>query len=364
MRTAPDARPTALVLRALYLGDLLAGVPALRALRRALPHHEVVLAAPEPLRPLVELTGAVDRLLPTGELEPVPWAEVSPRPPDVAVDLHGNGPASKRLLQALRPGRLVAFGGPGSGGGWVEGPRWEPDEHERARWCRLVAESLGVAADPDDLLLPRPATDPPVPSAVVVHPGAASPARRWPAERFAAVARWAADRGEQVVVTGSAAEAPLAEEVRRLAGLPDDALLAGRTDLAGLTALVAAARAVVCGDTGVAHLASAYRTPSVVLFGPTPPRRWGPPAVGPHTVLWHGEGVGDPHAGAADPALLRVAVAEVVAALGERLRPTPGRPRPPAAGAGRAAAPSTRASGEGPRAAVWRAPSRAPGGPA
>jgi ADP-heptose:LPS heptosyltransferase len=121
------------------------------------------------------------------------------------------------------------------------------------------------------------------------------------------------------VVTGSAAERDLADGVRRAAGLPASALLAGRTDLAELAALVAGARLVVCGDTGTAHLASAFRTPSVVLFGPIPPAFWGPPTDGPHRVLWHGTGTetGDPHAAEPDPRLLRISVEEVLAFCAE-----------------------------------------------
>ena len=86
-----------------------------------------------------------------------------------------------------------------------------------------------------------------------------------------------------MVVTGSAAERPLATAVAVRAGLPPAAVLAGRTDLLGLAALVAGARLVVCGDTGLGHLATAYRTPSVLLFGPTPAEGWGPPAAGRST---------------------------------------------------------------------------------
>jgi ADP-heptose:LPS heptosyltransferase len=307
----PD-RPRALALRALGLGDLLAGVPALTALRRALPDHDIALAAPAPLAPLVRLIPAVDRQVAAAELAPVPWTGP---PPAVAVDLHGNGPASRDLLRALSPGRLVGFAGPLLAR--EDGPRWHDDEPERLRWVRLVTTVLGgPGADADDVAIDRPAAPSRHRGAVVVHPGAAYPARRWPPERFAAVARSLAELSE-VVVTGGPSERPLAAAVAAGAGLPPEAV-ACDLDLDELAALVADAGLVVCGDTGVAHLASAYGTPSVLLFGPTPPALWGPPARPQHIVLWHVTGRGDPWAAVPDPALLRITVAEVVAAA-ERL---------------------------------------------
>jgi ADP-heptose:LPS heptosyltransferase len=323
---SPETAHRALVLRALGLGDLLTGVPAMRALARALPDHDLTLATPLALEPLVRLAGVADRLLPTSGLEPPAWTG---SPPDVAVNLHGRGPQSHRLLADLRPRRLVAFGCPEAG---HSGPPWDAGEHEVRRWQRLVRTELGGEPAADDLLLEVPAEAPPVRGAVVLHPGAAYPSRRWPAERFAGVARWAAATGWPVVVTGGGTEAALAQRVADLAGLPDGSVLAGRTDLTTLAALVAAAGLVVCGDTGLAHLASAYRTPSVVLFGPVSPSRWGPPADGPHTVLWKGDGTGDPWGDDVDPALLRLDVEEVVAAAEVRLAaPAAGRTTPASA---------------------------------
>lgn len=310
------ASPRLLVLRALGLGDLLTAVPALRALRRAWPDHQTVLAAPLWLEPAVRLTGTVDRLLPASAVgravpERLEWTGPPPR---TAVDLHGNGPHSRRLLRTVRPGRLLCYG-PGSPAAWRE------DEPERHRWCRLLT-CHGIPADPDDLRIPAPACASPAPGATVVHPGADAPARRWPADRFAAVARALARGGHRVLVTAGPGERPIAEEVAARAGLPPSRVLAAaRLDV--LAALIAGARAVVVGDTGPAHLATALGTPSVVLFGPVAPRLWGPPPGNPrHIAVWRpgpdeagSPRPGDAHGRRADPRLLRVTPAEVLDAV-------------------------------------------------
>ena len=316
--------PRVLLLRALGLGDFLTGVPAYRAVRRAFPGHRVVLAAPAALAPLVPLTGAIDELLPTAELRPVTWTGP---PPDVAVDLHGRGPASHRLVAALGPSRLVVFGGEHAAG--YPGPVWRADEHEVVRWCRLLRES-GIPADPGDLRLLPPPDE--APAYTLVHPGAAAPSRRWPAERFAAVARRLAGAGHDVRVTGSAAERDLAARVAVLAGLPAGHVLAGETSLAGLAALAARARLVIAGDTGMSHLAAAFGRPSVTLCGPVPPAEWGPPRHPRHQVLWAAAPGyrGDPHGAVTDPALAAVTVGAVTRAanlaLGEAVAGLTGRP--------------------------------------
>jgi ADP-heptose:LPS heptosyltransferase len=300
-----------LVLRALGLGDLLAGVPALRALRRACPDHELVLAGPAGLGPVAAATGAVDRLLPAaapGRAVPAVLDWTGP-PPDLAVDLHGNGPASLRPLAALHPRRLLGFAAP-------DGPPWYAEEHERDRWCRLLT-AYGFDADPADLLLPRPPGPSPAPGAVVLHPGAGAPSRCWPVDRYAAVAEALRARGHRVVVTGGADENDLVARLAKDARLPDTDVFGGGLPYGRLAALVAGAHAVISGDTGVAHLAVAHAAPSVTLFGPVPPSRWGPPAHPRHRVLWHPgpDGAGDPHGDTPDPALLRITAGEVLHAV-------------------------------------------------
>jgi ADP-heptose:LPS heptosyltransferase len=264
-------------------------VPALRALRRHYPEHRIVLAAPAVLAPLAALSGAVDEVADVGPLEPVP---ARLHGADVAVNLHGRGPRSTGLLAATRPRRLIAWDG-----------TWRADEHEVARWCRLLAEN-GIPADPADLRLPAPRGRPAPRARLVIHPGAASAARRWPVERFAAVAR----EIDGVVVTAGPGEEALAARV----GAP---VLTGLA-LLDLAAVIASAGAVLCGDTGVSHLATAMGTPSLTLFGPTPPGLWGPPAGDPrHRVIWRGR-EGDPHASRPDPGLTEIGVSDVMSELG------------------------------------------------
>lgn len=308
------SRPLLVAYRALGLGDLLTAVPALRALRAAFSGHRIVVAAPAALAPLAELSGAVDDVLDTAPLA-VPALSGA----DLAVNLHGRGPESHRAILAASPRRMIAFAAPRVP--W-RGPGWRAGEHEVERWCRLLAGS-GIPADPARLDLPPPAGARPG-DATVIHPGAASPARRWPADRWAAVARAERAAGRRVVVTGSAAERPLAERVASGAGLDDADVLAGRTDLMQLAAVVASAGRVLCGDTGVGHLATAFGVPSVLLFGPTPPSEWGPPpGRDRHVVLYRGDMHGDPHGAEPDPGLLAIGVDDVLAVTEARFPACP-----------------------------------------
>src|SRR5689334_18308426 len=303
----PDA-PRIVVLRALGLGDLLTGFPALRGLRKAYPDAHVVLAAPERFCQLAMMSGAIDELDPTpglGRLHP------RKRVPDIAVNLHGSGPESIADLMSLQPKSLLSHRHPDYPD--VSGPPWRADLHEVDRWCALL-EWSGIACDPEDLAIARPCGYPDRSGVVVIHPGATTAARRWPVDRFAAVAAALHGSGHDVVVTGDSNEIDLARAVAAQAGLPRSAVLAGTLGLIGLVALISDCQLLICGDTGVGHIATATGTPSVILFGPTPPKLWGPRGPGAHVALWAGDR-GDPHADEPDRGLLLITPRRVLEAV-------------------------------------------------
>lgn len=322
-----DGRPELVVLRAIKLGDLLVAVPALHAIRRAFPDHRITLATTAWLAPVVELVPDVDvHLAQHGLDHPIaaPAGTV-----DVAVNLHGAGPESSDLVAALGARLVLGHADPSNG---FDGPPWPEGVHERERFTRML-EWHGIAADPDDVGIARPAAEPVAVGAAVVHVGAFHGARHWPTDRFADVVRGLRERGLDVVLTGGADDVDRAAAVADAAGLAPGAVLAGVLDLQAFAGVIAAARLVVTVDTGAAHLASAYGIPSVVVFGPAPPESWGPPASGPHVVLTDASvRRGDVFAEDPDPALLAVGAEDVLDAVdglgvaGDRLGAGAGAP--------------------------------------
>ncbi|MCU1516338.1 MAG: glycosyl transferase [Pseudarthrobacter sp.] len=111
---------------------------------------------------------------------------------------------------------------------------------------------------------------------VVVHPGAAVPARAWPPLHHAAAVELLEGAGHRVVVTGGPSETSLTATVAGPSALD----LGGRTDLPALAGVLAGADAVVTGNTGPAHLAAAVGTPVACLFAPVVPAvQWAPYGV-------------------------------------------------------------------------------------
>lgn len=287
------------IFRALYLGDLLCSVPALRALRHRFPDAEITfIGLPWAEGFTRRFSAYIDRFLEFPGYPGIREMEVVPERLerfldqqraynfDLALQMHGDGRVSNGFVADL--GARLSLGyRHGADDRLTVTLSYDPQEHEILRWLRLTS-LLGARSDNTRTEFPTTRAEeeraialvsggrrPPGPL-IGLHVGAKDPVRRWPTERFAALADELADHyGARLVLTGSAGEQAMTASVRRAVRAPvlD---LAGETDLGTFVAVLARLDLLVTNDTGASHIAAARRTPSVILFGPTRPEQWAP----------------------------------------------------------------------------------------
>lgn len=119
----------------------------------------------------------------------------------------------------------------------------------------------------------------------ILCPGAEyGPAKRWPAEHFATLAKRLREAGHAVWVVGSARERALAEVIASAA--PGTVNLAGRTTLEAAIDVMASARGVISNDSGLMHVAAALERPLVALYGSSTPA-YTPPAAERVRIIYH-----------------------------------------------------------------------------
>lgn len=308
---APSTRREVILIRPDHLGDALLTIPALRALRATEHRLYLTLLVGPWTREVFMLRGLVDEVLvasfPGFRREPTrnPF-----EPYRLLFRLAGS-------LRRRGPMALVVLRDDHWWGAWLgalagvpvrvgaDHPAVRPflthpiplqSQHVAARNLELVTALLTVLGYTDDSrpLAPEayPLVWPSDPVAaravrdvlerccvtapyIVVHPGSGAAAKCWPAERWATLVDALAARGYQVLLTGSASEhALLATIVAATSSAPHN--LAGQLSLPELAELLRKAALVIGTDTGPLHLAVAVGSPTVHLFGPTRPERFGP----------------------------------------------------------------------------------------
>ena len=302
------------LLRALKLGDLLCAVPAFRALRAACPFAEIrLIGLPWASEFVQRYDGYLDGLFMLPGFPGFPeqpfnapaftrlLAEVQEWRPDLILQMHGSGELANPLAMLL--GGALTTGFYRTGQYCPDPARFIPypdDLREVDRHLRLL-EHLGIESVGDHKEMPIYETDRRalaslVPATLlaspyaVVHAGASVPERRWPPERFAAVADWLAAQGFGVVLTGSSVEAETTRGVRRALRAPA-VDLTGHTSLGTLAALLADARLLVSNDTGVMRVAEAVGTPLVAVSFDPESWRWAPAHTDRYRVLPGGASV-------------------------------------------------------------------------
>lgn len=305
-----QGRPLRLaVFRALNLGDMLCSMPAFRALRISFPTAYIALIGLPSSAALAERhRDCIDELivfpghpaLPEQPAQPRAYPrfvhELYIRRIDVILQMHGSGLHTNAIVRGLPAAAWAGFvpcesmAEPGRLMPW---PDDLPEAERHLALLRWLGMRVDVPPRPTFTLLPSDIAearqimrlnglDPR--RLVIVHPGARLPSRRWPPDRFAAVATALADDGWQVAVTGDASERSIVDGLCELTGsrIID---LCGRTTLGGLAALLRQCRLLICNDTGVSHVAAAVEAASVVIASGSDVHRWAPGDAARHAVL-------------------------------------------------------------------------------
>ncbi|MFW5856798.1 MAG: lipopolysaccharide heptosyltransferase II [Planctomycetota bacterium] len=288
-----------------WLGDCVMALPALAALRRALPAARLAVEARPGVAGLFHWTPDVDEVIVCpaggglGNLA-ARWRHAGAlraRSFDAGLLLPNSLSSAVLLWRAGAP-RRIGTDRNGRGAFLTEAlrlPDTVQDAHQAA-WYLWLAERLGADATLTDPVLAPPADYVEAagdraawtggrPYAVLAPGSAYGPAKEWPADLYAALAaHLRAAHGLAVLVTGGAGDAQTTAAVARDGGAVD---LAGATTLDGFLSLLAGARCFVGNDSGAAHCAAAFGLPTVVIFGSTEPGRTRP--LGPRVRTLTGE---------------------------------------------------------------------------
>lgn len=289
-----------LVVRLGSLGDIIHTLPAVAALRRALPEARIDWLVDAPHQEIVARVPAIDARVVLEERTIAAWlnaaATLRRRGYDAAVDFQGLF-KSAILARASGAKRVLGFSiwhlrERGARAFYTEtGERPEPpnartSERHVIRKNLELAKRLVPSIDPEGPLEFPLHVSPSVdvenlkhaldggPYAVL-NPGAAWPNKRWPPERFGQVAAFLRARhGLRSVVTWGPGEEQLADVAVTMS--EGAAVMAPLLPLGALMSLLGDARLMVSGDTGPTHLAGALGIPIVAPYGPTSAARNGP----------------------------------------------------------------------------------------
>jgi heptosyltransferase-3 len=294
-----------LVVRLRSIGDTVLATASLDALRRFLPDAQIDVLLESWVAPVLEGFDAVDNVITVERGSTRSRASVARRLRsaryDVAYNLHG-GTTATLLTRATgarhRVGyasyqynRLYNHAAPPSSTLWGSEKTHSAEQQlallgwtgvpvsDRPRMRLVVTDKAAASVGQK---LSAAGVDDAKPLALM-HPAAAFETKRWAAANFARVADNLAAQGFNVIATAAPNERQVVAELAE----KSSARMTAFTDLSlpEVTALAARSRLFVGNDSGIAHIAAATRTPSVVIFGSSNVAHWQPWATAPALVV-------------------------------------------------------------------------------
>jgi ADP-heptose:LPS heptosyltransferase len=285
------------VFRALQLGDMMCVIPAIRALRKAYPNAEITLLGLPWAQSFVKrFSHYFNRFIHFPGCDGLPeqsYNEYSLRSFikqmkkenfDLVLQMQGNGTIVNPLMFLFDAKNVAGFYNDESyvaSDLFLEYPNYGSEIERHLALMNHLGISLAgtelefslTEKDYHDyaaLLLPVMEQQ-----YVVVHPGSRGTWRQWPPKFFAALADYCIEQGFTVVVTGTEDEKLITQElIKCMRHAPID--LTGKTSLGAVAVLIQNAFMLIANCTGVSHIASALKTPSVIISMDGEPERWAP----------------------------------------------------------------------------------------
>lgn len=317
-----------LIVRLGSLGDVVHAIPAVAALRARYPNARIDWIVDPRYADLVGMVDGVDRVIP---FDPrAGWGQLLTTARqlrregyDAAIDLQGLI-KSAVLARASGARRTIGFSRADLREPLAVLLYTETQEagdashviHKGLALMRAVGVNQTVVTFPLKLRPPTPG------GYVLINPGAAWPNKRWPPERFGALAGAIRERHglRSVVLWGPGEEEAASAVVAASRGAAEQA---PPTRIGDIVAIAKAATLMVSGDTGPLHIGAAVGTPIVALFGPTRAERNGPWSAADITISRFDQCIChyERRCRRSQPCIDGISVDEVVAAVERRLAP-------------------------------------------
>lgn len=294
------------VFRALQLGDMLCVIPAMRALRAAYPQAEITLLGLPWAQSFVDRFNMYfDRFIQFPGCAGLPEQPYHEQPLynfifkmkqekfDLVLQMQGNGTIVNPLMFLFDAKHVAGFYNNESyvaSDLFLEYPNYGSEiSRHIALMAHLEIPSAGAALefpftqkdyeDFNELFIPIANKQ-----YVVVHPGSRGSWRQWPAQYFATLANYCAEQGLVILVTGTKEEIDITKEFTKRVRHPVIDLT-GKTSLGSVALLIKNAFMLIANCTGVSHIASAVKTPSLIISMDGEPERWSPLNKQLHRVI-------------------------------------------------------------------------------
>ncbi|MBK9528292.1 MAG: glycosyltransferase family 9 protein [Acidobacteria bacterium] len=293
-----------LVVKLRSIGDTVLSTPSLIALRRFLPDAQIDILLEDWVAPVLDGFDAVDNVISVGkgssERLKTAW-KLRGQKYDVAINLHGGTTATMFVRASGAPHRI--------GYSYYQYPFlynyllssaadfWKREKTHSAEQQLALIGFVGVPVDSlpktrlaanersiETIRERHPKFETSDLKFTLLHPSTAFFTKQWPTENFARTAEFLAERGFQAVAVGSKSESKVLDDLKSLSMVPvttfDD------LTLPEITVLASKAKVFVGNDSGIAHIAAAVGTPSVVVFGSSNRDHWRPWTDAPNEIVF------------------------------------------------------------------------------